>query len=222
MTVPSPVRRQRRDASANRAGILVAASRALATDPHASVDQIARAAGLSRRALYGHFDDRAALVRELIASGAQRFNAIAEGIVDKDSRVALTRLTARLWHEAALVQVAAAIALDEAHVEETAAALAPLRRVLARIVRRGQESGELRGDMSVATLSRLIEESARMVVTRTDASSPVAAGVAVRGVLGIAGLGWREVDALLVSHPELVALMPADTLASIPAEEDRA
>ena len=218
MTVPSPVRRQRRDASANRAGILVAASRALATDPHASVDQIARAAGLSRRALY----DRAALVRELIASGAQRFNAIAEGIVDKDSRVALTRLTARLWHEAALVQVAAAIALDEAHVEETAAALAPLRRVLARIVRRGQESGELRGDMSVATLSRLIEESARMVVTRTDASSPVAAGVAVRAVLGIAGLGWREVDALLVSHPELVALMPADTLASIPAEEDRA
>ena len=222
MTDTSAPRRLRRDAVANRAGILAAASQTLAADPHASVDQIARAAGLSRRALYGHFDDRTALVHELITTGAQRFNAIAQQIDDADSRIALARLTASLWHAAAHVQVAAAIALDEAHVEETAAALAPLRRVLATIVRRGQEQDELRQDMTAPTLARLIEESARTVVTRTDASSPVAAGIAVRAVLSIAGLSWRETDTLLGAHPELVGPLPADTLASIPAEEGRA
>jgi AcrR family transcriptional regulator len=215
-------RRQRRDAAENRAGILVAASQTLAVDPHASVDQIARAAGLSRRALYGHFDDRTALVHALISAGAARFNAVAQRVDDADSRIALARLTADLWREAAHVQVAAAIALDEAHVEETAAALAPLRRVLAALVRRGQDDGELRQDMAAPTLARLIEESARTVVTRTDASSPIAGDIAVRAVLSVAGLGWREIDALLAAHPELSATGAPDTLATIPAEEGRA
>lgn len=207
---PAP-RRLRRDAAENRAGILAAATRALAVDPHASVDQIARAAGLSRRALYGHFDDRGALVSELIRQGAQRFNAIAAEVHDDDSRVALARLTTELWHEAAHVQVAAAIALDEAHVEETAAALAPLRRVVAGIVRRGQDAAQLRTDIAAPTLARLIEETARTVVTRTDPSSTAAADIAVRAVLSIAGLSWREAEALLAAHPELTAAPAAPT-----------
>ena len=80
MTSTVPTRRPRKDAAANRAGILRAAATTLATDPTASIDQIARAAGLSRRALYGHFDDRQALLAELISSGAQRFNAIASAL----------------------------------------------------------------------------------------------------------------------------------------------
>ncbi len=222
MTDTTAPRRQRRDAAENRAGILAAASQTLAVDPHASVDQIARAAGLSRRALYGHFDDRTALVHALISAGAARFNAVAQRVDDADSRIALARLTADLWREAAHVQVAAAIALDEAHVEETAAALAPLRRVLAALVRRGQEDDELRQDMAAPTLARLIEESARTVVTRTDASSPVAGDIAVRAVLSIAGLGWREIDTLIGAHPEISAAGTPDTLATIPAEEGRA
>ncbi|MBN9182740.1 MAG: TetR family transcriptional regulator, partial [Microbacterium sp.] len=70
-------RRPRRDAVENRAGILAAATATIAHDPHASIDTIARSAGLSRRALYGHFEDRDALIREVIAAGAQRFNDIA-------------------------------------------------------------------------------------------------------------------------------------------------
>lgn len=222
MTDTLAPRRQRRDAAENRAGILAAASQTLAADPHASVDQIARAAGLSRRALYGHFDDRTALVRALISAGAARFNAIAERVDDADSRIALARLTADLWREAAHVQVAAAIALNEAHVEDTAAALAPLRRVLAALVRRGQAADELRQDMAAPTLARLIEESARTVVTRTDASSPAAAGIAVRAVLSIAGLGWREIDTLLAAHPSLSGSRAPGAPATIPAEEGRA
>lgn len=205
MTTRAP----RRDAVENRAGILSAARTALALDPHASIDVIARSAGLSRRTLYGHFDDRDALIRELIAHGAQRFNAIAATVTDSDARLALARLAALLWHEAAHVQVAAALALDEAHVEHTAEALAPLRRTVAALVRRGQDDGSFRTDLTAPTLARLIEEMARTVVSRTDAASTEAASIAVRTVLSIAGLSWREADELLASHPEIGA--PSNT-----------
>lgn len=201
MTISSPPRRPRRDAAANRAGILRAAAAELAADPSASIDQIARAAGLSRRALYGHFDDRHALLTELIASGAARFNVIAASVTDEDAPLALARLTAALWNEAAHMQVAAALALDDTHLEGTAAALAPLRRKLAAIVRTGQEEGTLRTDLAAPTLARLVEETARLAVSRIDASSPAATDLAVRAVLSIAGLSWREADALIAAHP---------------------
>jgi len=203
MTTRTP----RADSRANRVGILDAARTALAHDPYASVDAIARSAGLSRRTLYGHFDDRDALVRELIATGAQRFNGLAASVTDLDPRVALARLAARLWHEAAHVQVAAALALDEAHVAQTAEALAPLRRTVADIVRRGQDAGGFRTDIAAPSLARLIEEISRTVVSRTDASSPTAADLVVRTLLSIAGLSWREADALLKAHPDVLTPM---------------
>lgn len=198
----------RADARANRAGILDAARTALAADRHASVDVIARTAGLSRRTLYGHFADRDALIHELISAGAQRFNAVAASVADADARIALARLAARLWQEAAHVQVTAALALDDAHVEHTAAALAPLRGAVAELVRRGQEDGTLRTDLTAPALARLIEEIARAVVSRADAAGTDAANIAVRTVLSIAGLSWREADALLTAHPD-IAVAPA-------------
>lgn len=214
MTTRAP----RRDAVENRAGILSAARATLALDPYASIDVIARSAGLSRRTLYGHFDDREALIRELISSGAQRFNAIAASIDDADSRLALARLAALLWQEAAHVQLAAALALDEAHLEHTATALAPLRRTVAGLVRRGQDDGSFRTDLTAPTLARLIEEIARTVISRTDAASSGAANLAVRAVLSIAGLSWREADTLLAAHPDLGAV----TETPEPTPEDRA
>ena len=200
MTEP---RAPRRDAQANRESILVAARTALAQDPNASVDLIARTAGLSRRALYGHFDDRSALVTELIRTGAQRFNAIAEQPLDDDAPVALAQLAARLWHEVAHIQTVTAIALDDAHVADTAAALAPLRGVVAEIVDRGSRANTMRTDIPGDVLARLIEETARMVV-RVDVVGPDAAATAVRAVLSIAGLSWRDADALLAAHPEIL------------------
>lgn len=204
MTTTAPLRRPRKDAAANRAGILRAAATTLAVDPSASIDQIARAAGLSRRALYGHFDDRQALLTELISAGAQRFNAIASSLDEPHPPLALARLTAALWAEASHVQVAAALALDETHLEQTATALAPLRRALVAVVRAGQNDESLRADMAAPTLARLIEETARAAVSRIDASSPIAASLAVRAVLSIAGLSWRESETLLNAHPDVL------------------
>lgn len=196
---------RRRDAVENRAGIVDAATAVIGHDPRASIADIAARAGLSRRALYGHFDDRDAILREVIATGAARFNLIADTIDDPDSRVALARLASELWREAAHVQAAAALALDDTHLPQTSAALAPLRRRIDAIVRRGQEAGELRTDLPAPTLSRLLEETGRMVIARVDAESASARGIAVTAVLGIAGLSWTEARELLTQHPDLEA-----------------
>jgi hypothetical protein len=44
-----------------------------------------------------------------------------------------------------------------------------------------------------------------MVVARLDASSRAARSLAVRTVLGVVGLSWRETDALISAHPDLGA-----------------
>lgn len=203
-TAPSAARPPRRDSLENRQSILDAARHALALDPNASIATIALAAGLSRRALYGHFEDRDALVRELIATGAERFNQIARTVTDDDPRLALARLASLLWREAVYMQLSAAIALDAAHIDDTAMALAPLRRRVMQIVRDGQERDVLRTDLPAPTLARLVEEAARSVITRVDGSSPAARSLAVKAVMSIAGLSWRESVALLEQHPDLI------------------
>ena len=55
-----------------------------------------------------------------------------------------------------------------------------------------------RRDISAATLTRLIEETARTLIVRWDEQDAEAtAQLAVRAVLSIAGLSWQDVDARL-------------------------
>jgi AcrR family transcriptional regulator len=198
----TPAHTLRRDAVRNRDELLACAQREIARDPRASLATIAQAAGLTRRALYGHFSDRDALVRAVIERGAERFNAIANGIAAAEPLDELTELTTRLWHEASLVHASAAIALEERYLSLTAASLAPLRARLAAIVEDGQRTGQIRGDISAATLTRLIEETARTLIIRWDQQdAEVTAHLPVRAVLSIAGLSWQDVEARLANAP---------------------
>ncbi|MFF1539140.1 TetR/AcrR family transcriptional regulator [Microbacterium sp. NPDC058269] len=203
MTAPNPPRR--RDALANREALLRAAQSVLAANPTASLDVIAQAAGLTRRSVYGHFADRDSLLREVIAVGAQRFNAIAEATDESDPRVTLARMATRLWREASAVRASANIALDDVHLADTVLALAPLRRRIRDLTRVGVESGSFRADMPAELLAFLIEETARATLrelrlTTTDADSTV-----VRVVLSIVGLSWTEQAELIGAHPEIFA-----------------
>jgi AcrR family transcriptional regulator len=203
VTAPNPPRR--RDALANREALLRAAQSVLAANPTASLDVIAQAAGLTRRSVYGHFADRDSLLREVIAVGAQRFNAIAEATDESDPRVTLARMATRLWREASAVRASANIALDDVHLADTVLALAPLRRRIRDLTRVGVESGSFRADMPAELLAFLIEETARATLrelrlTTTDADSTV-----VRVVLSIVGLSWTEQAELIGAHPEIFA-----------------
>lgn len=202
----TPVRRaRRRDATANRAALIRAAQSVISADPHASLDAIAQAAGLSRRALYGHFPDRESLLREVIAQGAARFNGIAEQTDDADPRLALARLATRLWREVSAVRASANIALDDAHVAETVLALAPLRRRVRELTAAGVDSGAFRRDLSPELLAFLIEETARATLRELRLDTDEAEAIVVRVVLSVAGLSWHEQVDLLAAHPDLTA-----------------
>lgn len=202
---PAGRRARRADATANREALLTAAQALLATDPHASLDAIAQSAGLSRRALYGHFADRESLLREVIARGALRFNAIAAQTDDPDPRVALAQLAARLWREASAVRASANIALDDAHVAQTVQALAPLRRRVRALVADGVASGAFRGDMSPGLLVFLVERTGRATLRELRPTAGDGAETVVRVVLSIVGVPWGEQATLLHAHPEILA-----------------
>lgn len=65
MAPQTRTRAPRRDAASNREALLDAARAILNRDPEASLDTIAAAAGLTRRAVYGHFPSRNTLLAEL-------------------------------------------------------------------------------------------------------------------------------------------------------------
>lgn len=195
---------RRRDAVANREALLSAAQSVLASDSHASLDAIAQAAGLSRRALYGHFPDRDSLVRDVIAVGAARFNSIAEMTDDADPRVALAQMAVRLWREATAVRAAASIALDDAHVGDTVRALAPLRRRVRELTRAGVESGAFRTDMEPDLLALLVEETARATLRALSLATEDASTIIVKILLSVVGLSWSEQVELALGRPEIL------------------
>ncbi|MDI6021973.1 TetR/AcrR family transcriptional regulator [Leucobacter sp. UT-8R-CII-1-4] len=214
MTVPNqdPVpqtsiaaRVRRKDAAANRQALLQAAQTVLADHPNASLDAIAQAAGLSRRALYGHFPDRDSLLREVIAVGAHQFNDIAVSAEHEDPRIALAWLAARLWREASAVRASANIAMDDEHLADTANALAPLRERLLELTRSGANSGAFRSDLSPELLAFLIESTARATLRQPTLSPEVNDATVVRVVLSIVGLSWVEQSELISAHPEVLS-----------------
>lgn len=206
-TITEEVRRApRRDAAANREALLTAAAEALSENPDASLEAIAGAAGLTRRALYGHFAGRDELVAALIASGAVRLNLVAAETDHPDAPTAIALLGARLWHAVGHVRILATMAVREPHVDRVAAALAPVRERLDALVARGIAEGGIRPDIAPATLTRLIERSAIAVLLEASAGDlSVADGhrLVMASVLGTAGLGWREAGRLIDSTPEL-------------------
>ncbi len=71
-------RRRRADAERSVAAILDAAGKLLGQSPHASIEEIANAAGLTRQTVYAHFPSRDALVGALMDRATNRVTAALE------------------------------------------------------------------------------------------------------------------------------------------------
>jgi AcrR family transcriptional regulator len=199
-------RAPRRDAAENRAAILAAAKTVLSRDPEAPLDEIVAAAGLSRRAFYGHFASREEMRAELARSGAERVAAAVREIRHEDSRVEIALIGTGLWEQIEDVRVLAQAAVRGPLQSVIAESLAPLRTTLAATVRRGIAAGELRTDIEAATLARLIEGAALAVLdeaARSNVSDASGRTLVVAATLGMAGLSWRETQELVATTPIL-------------------
>jgi AcrR family transcriptional regulator len=188
-------RARRRDAAENRAAILAAAATVLNRDQSATLETIATEAGLSRRAIYGHFATRDELIRELIARGTERVAHAVTGITTTNSRIAIAQIGQRLWREVDEVRVMAQFAVRGPLADEVGRALEPTRTLLRDAVEQGIRSGELRQDIDAVLLTRLIEGAALAVLdeaTRSSLDGDDGARLVMTAGLAMAGLSWTE------------------------------
>lgn len=145
--------RRRADAERSIARIATAARVCLGRDPDATIDDIAKAAGVGRMTLYGHFPNRAELVEAALVDALRvGEETLSDVDLSGDARDALTRLLQSSWslvaESATLLQAAQGVLpagrLLQLHN-------APSERV-EQLLRRGQADGVFRSDLPITWL----------------------------------------------------------------------
>ncbi|MFC7575500.1 TetR/AcrR family transcriptional regulator [Klenkia terrae] len=128
----------------NRTRILDVALEVLGQDPDAAMADIAAAAGVVRRTVYGHFPSRTDLVLTLTRQAAGELSGtLADAEVEASGSTADTvwaGFVGRVWPLARRYRLLLALRRGE-HGPDIHALLAPVEETLADLVRRGQDEG---------------------------------------------------------------------------------
>lgn len=195
----------RRDALANRRALLGAAQRVLAVHPSATIDDIATAAGLSRRCFYQHFASRAQLYDELVETAE---SAITDAVSKDhpDVRVALAELVLLLWDDVESVRASVVLARNQCAPEVVGSQLITLR--LEQIVRRGADQGFFRNDLSPEVLVPMLGLVGRSVLRERHRIEAIGTRSLIKMVWSVVGVPCEEQDQLLAEHPELLVEHP--------------
>jgi AcrR family transcriptional regulator len=147
-------------ADANRRRILDVALAELLRDPDASMDQIARAAGVVRRTVYGHFPSREALISTLVDEAVQALadaDARArDGVTDPAESVARSVLA--IWEIADRYRLLVALAQRTVTVQGIRERLAPLRATKVELLRQGLQAGVFSSPLPAPALAYVHEQ----------------------------------------------------------------
>ncbi|MFJ5269448.1 TetR/AcrR family transcriptional regulator [Streptomyces sp. NPDC088358] len=147
-------------ADANRRRILDVALAELLRDPDASMDQIARAAGVVRRTVYGHFPSREVLVSTLtdgaVEAVAAAHAAGREGV--EDPAESLIRSTLAVWEIADRYRLLVALAQRSVTVQGIRERLTPVRESCTEVLRRGLEQGVFESPLPPPALAYVHEQ----------------------------------------------------------------
>ncbi|MFB4304824.1 TetR/AcrR family transcriptional regulator [Actinomadura sp. GTD37] len=158
MPTASTGRRRRADAERSIARIVSAARECLGRDPAASIDDIAKAAGVGRMTLYGHFRNRRELVEAAMADALRAGDEVLSDVdLGGPAQDVLVRLLESSWSlvaESTALLTAAEEALPAGRVRELHAE--PAAR-LEELIRRGQDEGAFRTDMPVIWLVNAVQ-----------------------------------------------------------------
>ncbi|XVV07072.1 TetR/AcrR family transcriptional regulator [Actinosynnema sp. CA-248983] len=147
-------RRRRSDADRSAAAILRAALDLLAGRPHASVEDIAAAAGVSRQTVYAHFKTRDALIDAVFDAVTAEVTAELDAarLDEGPAAEALLRLLDVSWSAARRHPVLLHLNAPEGDRERHVPVVDHLQRILAR----GQRAGEFTADAPVSWLAKAI------------------------------------------------------------------
>jgi AcrR family transcriptional regulator len=207
MVEPSRSRALRRDAASNREALLDAARTLLNDDPETSLDAIASAAGLTRRAVYGHFPSRNTLLAELAHRGANRVAAAVAHASADDPVVDIALLGRLVWDEIEHVRAMTRVVVHGPLRERIGPVLGPLHERLVADAARAGALGTGRSDLAPEVVARLIEGAAFTVLdesTRADLSRTDGRRLVILAGLGALGLSWREAHAVLDGNRALL------------------
>jgi AcrR family transcriptional regulator len=171
-TSEAPPPPQRSHARSNRARLLAAAREELGRDPDASLDEIARAAGVVRRTLYGHFPNREALIDALATEAKERLEEAFTTArrPEADPPAALAGLILASWAVGDHYRMLISLARRRLGEDRLRAILAPARAEAVAILERGQQDGSF-GTHLPAPVLALATESVVLALLETQPSS---------------------------------------------------
>ncbi|MEV0264506.1 TetR/AcrR family transcriptional regulator [Streptomyces sp. NPDC050617] len=155
-------------ASANRRRIMDIALAELVRNPDASMDHIARAAGVVRRTVYGHFPNREALITALTDAAVDDVSrAFAAGMEDVSAGTApappadraLARATLSVWESADRYRLLVALAQRSVTDAGIRARLEPVRLKAAGLIQRGLDDGAFSSPLTSRALAHVYEHT---------------------------------------------------------------
>jgi AcrR family transcriptional regulator len=147
-------RMPRADARRNIAAILDAAVACLADDPDASLGDIARAAGVGRVTLYGHFGSRAELLDAVVTRTMAEADEVLDGVdTTGEAGAALGRLVEASWLIVHRFRAVLRAAARELPAERLHGSHDRVRRRIQGVVERGRRAGAFRTDLPAKWLT---------------------------------------------------------------------
>ncbi|MFJ1971128.1 TetR/AcrR family transcriptional regulator [Streptomyces sp. NPDC087903] len=191
MTKPVAREPMRRNSRSNRARILATARQELGRNPDVTLEELARAAGVVRRTLFGHFPGRAALLEALAEEAAETIRGtVAAGTTTEPAERALAHFVFSLWPVGDRYRMLLALARRDLGAERVAEVLAPARERATAILERGQRDGVFHSHLPPAVLSAgleamtvaLLEEVNTGALVEDDGSRAAVATLIAAGV----------------------------------------
>ncbi|MEU4895762.1 TetR/AcrR family transcriptional regulator [Streptomyces sp. NPDC044780] len=159
MAKPAAREPQRRNARSNRARILATARRELGRNPDITLEELARAAGVVRRTLFGHFPGRAALLEALVEEASESLQGAAAAAArpSEPADRALAYFWLSTWPVGDRYRMLLAVTRRDLGADSVGEILRPARDEVTAILERGQRDGVFHTHLPPAVLSAGLE-----------------------------------------------------------------
>jgi AcrR family transcriptional regulator len=164
-------RRRRADADRSVQAIRQAALEALASDPDASMAEIARRAGVVRATIYAHFPTRESILDAVMEDAtAQVARAIREAEPERgEPKEALERVLVATWQQLSQFHSVLGININRLSAKELRRRHPPMTTQFIPLLERGQADGVFRSDVSAEWLIAVVRAIVHVASTELQA-----------------------------------------------------